>query len=351
MENFENKWYNAVGEFMKKRIKKITALTLGGVLCCSCFAVGCKQSSSDLTVYMPDGAPALAMAKLMAEDTKDDGVSYKVVAPAKIASAVTNKKASKNADFCILPLTAASKLLGEGEEYEALGVVTHGNLYLVGKEGEYTEENTSSLVGKTVGVLQINEVPGLTIKATLEKYGLPWQEVGNDGGTSQTKVNLKAISGADSVGVIDADCYLLAEPAASAQAKKGYRIVGDLQALYGGEKGYPQAVLVGKKEVISSREGWTSSFVEEIDKSGEWLSLQSGENLVKIISAHLEDKDYATSLKASLLTADVVLRCGIRFSYAYESKGEIEAFLTLLSSVNASAVEIPHEEFYWKHQG
>ena len=63
------------------------------------------------------------------------------------------------------------------------------------------------------------------------------------------KVYLRAITGADAVGVIDADYFLLAEPAVTAQSKKGYSIAADLQSLYGGENGYPQAVLVAKAVV------------------------------------------------------------------------------------------------------
>lgn len=134
----------------------------------------------ECTVYMPDGAPALAMAKLMHEDSADDGFHYKVVAPATIASRVTNKDESANADFCVLPVTAASKLLGSGERYQMLGVVTHGNLYLIAKNGTpLTAENITHLQGKTVGVLQINEVPGLTLKTVLNKYGLNYKEMTN----------------------------------------------------------------------------------------------------------------------------------------------------------------------------
>ena len=134
-----------------------------------------------VTVYMPDGAPALALAGLMAKDTEDDGITYNVVSPSLIASKVTNKEESKNADFCVMPITAASKLLGDGSRYEALGVVTHGNLFLISKDGEtLTAENMDSLKGKTIGVLNINEVPGLTLKAVLNKYEIPFEELRND---------------------------------------------------------------------------------------------------------------------------------------------------------------------------
>lgn len=132
---------------------------------------------NEITVCMPDGAPALALAKMMQEDTAEDGVTYKVVDPTLIASTITYQDQTKNADLCVLPVTAASKLVGNGEKYKMVGVVTHGNLFLISKNGEVlTAENMQSLKGKTIGVLKINEVPGLTLKAVLNKYGIPFEE-------------------------------------------------------------------------------------------------------------------------------------------------------------------------------
>ncbi len=309
----------------------------------ACFA-GCKEENEDWTVYMPDGAPALAFAALMAEDTAEDGVTYRVVAPDLISSKVTYTEESKNADFCVLPVTAASKLLGSGERYTMLGGVTHGNLYLVGEDGAYTAENLSALVGKAVGVIKINEVPGLTLKAVLNKYDIPWQEITNEGGMSATKVNLVAMTGGGTV--VKTDCDLLAEPTASARGN----IVGDLQALYGGEKGYPQAVLVVKNSLLQAEPTRVKAFVEELSASASWIASASGEQLTSVVSAHLEDKSSATTLNASLLTAEVVARCGISFAYAAAMQSETAAFLSALMEINGKAAAIPQSAFYWDYQ-
>ena len=132
----------------------------------------------EVTVYMPDGAPALALAKMMSEDTEEDGITYKVVDPTLISTVVKYEDESKNADLCVMPVTAASKLLGKGDRYKMVGVVTHGNLFLISKDGEaLSADNLASLQGKTIGVLKINEVPGLTLKAVLNKYNIPYEEV------------------------------------------------------------------------------------------------------------------------------------------------------------------------------
>ncbi len=336
---------------MKKIFVKMAAF-MAAACCLGTF--GCKDEEK-IVVCMPDGAPAIAFAKLMTEGEAE--VDFRVVSPAAISTKVTYKEESENADLCALPLTAASKLLGDGSRYSMLGTLTHGNLYLLAKEGD-SFDGLSSLVGKTVGVLQLQEVPGLTFKAVLQREGTPWQEVKNGGEEDSEKVNLRAISGADGVGVpyqtgegtAIHDYYLLAEPAATAQRKKGYVIVGDLQALYGGEKGYPQAVLVAKNSLLEERSAWVKDFAEKVEASARDSLQMSGEDIVAALSAHMEDKSVETSLKAPLLTGEALGRCGISFTYAARTVEETENFLRALLAVNDKAGVIPAKNFYWSYQ-
>lgn len=324
-------------------------------LSCALICMGlraCRPSVPDgeITVYMPDGAPALALAKLMYEDTEEDGVTYRVVNSDSIASKVTNQDETKNADICVMPVTAAAKLLGTGEEYKMLGTVTHGNLYLLAKDSaEITVDNLSTLIGKKVGVLQINSVPGLTFKAMLSDHEVAWQELTNDGTMAEDKVNLIAIADASAVGTIEADYFMVAEPAASAQSKKGYSIVGNVQTLYGGENGFPQAALVAKMSLLAEYESWVKSFVERVDNASAWLSETDGATLVETVNAHMEDSTSETSLKAPLLTKTALEGCGIRFTYAASDFEEVNAFLTKLLLVNDKATAMPTENFYWDY--
>lgn len=133
-------------------------------------------ASSDVQakIYMPDGAPALAMAKFMSESRA--GCDFNVVDASTITTYVTGQ--SPAADLCVLPLNAASKLLGTGEKYTMLGTVTHGNLYLLSTSEETIDsaEELKSLAGKKVGTIQINNVPGLTLKLLLKNNGVEYTE-------------------------------------------------------------------------------------------------------------------------------------------------------------------------------
>ena len=329
-------------------MKKILASLLAVICSFACLGFGGCKPTGDLTVYMPDGAPALAFAKLMHEDTEEDGFTYKVVAPNLIKTKVTYTDESKNADLCVLPLTAATKLLGNGESYQMLAAVTHGNLYLISKDTgvSYTAENINALKGKTVGVLQLNEVPGLVLKTVLSKLGVAYQE---NGTASSDKVNLVPITGAQDVGALTGvDLYLLAEPAVSAQKAKGFEIVGNLQALYGGENGYPQAVLVIKKSVIAKDWGRVYAWLQKLDTAHEWLNTAAGTDIVAAVTAHLDDESYSTSLKAPLLSSAVLGRCGVWYQYSTAAMPEVKAFITAAQAVNANMATMPKDEFFYQ---
>jgi ABC-type nitrate/sulfonate/bicarbonate transport system substrate-binding protein len=325
---------------MKKNVSKLLA-----ALTCLLFVGGCQTQKEDIRIYMPDGAPSLAFAQLLHEDTERDGVSYYVVESSLIRTKVTYEDEAKNADLCVLPLTAATKLLGNGENYQMLGAVTHGNLYLVSKTGEeYTSANISTLVGKKIGVLQLNEVPGLIFKTTLNNLGVPYVE---NGEKQENAVNLFAIASPKEVGAYpDTDGYLIAEPAVSAQAAKGFACVGDIQRLYGGEDGYPQAVLVAKTALIENKQDWLHGFVQKLAGGASWLQSASAETVVSAVGAHFEDKTYAGVLNAKTLNAQVFARCGIRFEQAKTSGAKATAFLQAAKKVNDKMAVVPSEAFY-----
>ena len=337
---------------MKSISKKFTAMLCAAVCAVGCMAgfAACEKDTLDgeAVVCMPDGAPALALAKLMHEDTEDDGLTYRVVKADAIASKVTYEDEDKNADFCIIPLNAATKLLGEGDRYVMVGAVTHGNLYIVSKsETKYTKENLSSLIGKRVGVLQINNVPGLTFKTVLNNNGVAWTELKNDGTVVEDKVNLVAIADATALATTEAECFVIAEPAATAQAKNGFEIVGDLQALYGGEKGYPQAVLVGKKEIVEVHTLWMEKFTQSISESAEWLKTASGEQIVAAVNGHLDTTLEVSSLKAPLLKTEVLTRCGVRYVAAKDCKEAAVSLIQSFVSINSKATAVPKDGFFW----
>lgn len=96
----------------------------------------------------------------------------------------------------------------------------------------------------------------------------------------------------------------------SSAAKLGF--VGDLQELYGGEKGYPQAVLVAKTDFIQSYEDWVKMFLQSVDEGAEWLKTAEAQTIVDAVSAHLTE-GMTPSFNVKNLSSTVISHCGIRF--------------------------------------
>ena len=335
---------------MKKFLATAIALTIGAAACVFTACAG-ENDDGTYTVYAPDGAPALALANAVNED--DDRYDFRIVASNAITAQVQGEEPA--ADFCILPVNVAAKLLGKGETYQMLGTVTNGNMYLLttGGNPEITTDNLSTLVGKTVGGVQLNNVPGLTFQAVLSRNDIDYQILGNDVEAASDKVNLQAFADASTVTPASGcDYYLCPEPAATgkingtASSANPFKLAGSLQTLYDGENGYPQAVLVAKTSVIEEAKSVVDTFITYMEGSADFLASASAADVVAL----LEDcytEGMTPSLNANNLNATVIANCSVYFTAAQDCKSRVNAFLAELIDLNAEFTSAVSDSFYY----
>lgn len=123
--------------------------------------------SDSIKIFMPDGAPALGMAKFIADNEnfgiENKNVKYTVVAADKIGQ----KMVQGEGDIIVMPVTAASKLYS-AKKYKMIGVLTNGNLYIMST----VKLTVAELKDKTMGVIGQGAVPDVTLKAVLKKHNL-----------------------------------------------------------------------------------------------------------------------------------------------------------------------------------
>ena len=304
------------------------------------------------TVYAPDGAPALALANAI--DKTEETFEYHIVASSTIAAQVTGSDPA--ADFCVLPVNAAANLLGTGETYQMLGTVTNGNMYFLttGDNVPVTKESLSSLTGKTVGVVQLSNVPGLTFQAALKAAGVSYQTLTSETQPASDKVNLKPIQDASS-GVTPAggcDYYLCPEPAASAKVKgtasspDPLKPAGSLQAIYGEGEGYPQAVLVAKTEVIASDAAAVEAMIGYMEGSAQFLANTPAADVVALLDGKYTE-GMTPSLNANNLTDEVIANCSVRFTAAQDCKTAVNAFLAELIAIDPAFTSAVADAFYY----
>ena len=345
---------------MHKLFKGIACAAMSGAVICGMLGIAaCGKKDNDnghdewttYSVYAPDGAPALALAGLIADPTPVSPYKFEttIVKADVIRTCVTGEDPA--ADFCVLPVNLAATLLGTGESYQMLGTVTNGNMYFLttGDNPALTTENLSTLVGKSVGVVQLNNVPGLTLQAVLGDAGLSYTVMGNDNTVDPAKVNLRAFADATTVAA-DAGCdyYLCPEPAVSAKIKgsasspKPFKLAGDLQQLHGG--GYPQAVIVAKNSVIGTDA--VKAMTDSLKAGEEFLKTAKAEDILAALQQAYAN-GLAPSFNAQNLTSGVIANCSVHFTASKDCKDDVNAFLQELISVNSSFTKTVSDSFFY----
>ncbi len=338
--------------------KTVFCIVAAGIACAATLSgVGCGEKSSPemISVYAPDGAPALALANVIKEQGDNGNFSFHIVDSKIIAQQVSGTHPAS--DVCILPVNVAAKVLGDGQTYQMLGTVTNGNMYFLSKGTEtvLTLENLkTALMGKTVGVVQLTNVPGLTLQSVLRANHADYQILTNSTAAAVDKINLKPIQdpAAEVVPVGDCDYFLCPEPLASAKvaATEGkpvsLKMSGSLQELYGGQDGYPQAVVVVKKSVIENGKQNVEQLMQAFAESSEFLDKTPPEEVLSLL-ADKYTAGMTPSLNAKNLTAEVIKNCSVKFTSSADCKDRTLEFLSRLHEIDGNVVSTVADEFFY----
>ncbi len=337
---------------MKKLISKIFAAMLCAALVFSFAACGDgmndegkTETPSTVNVYMPDGAPAVALAAFM--DGGYDRAKFTVVTPAAV---IAQRVSSGDADLAVMPINAAATLYNGGKDIVMLTVNTHGNLFIVGDGDGITLDD---LVGKRLGVIGEGNVPDQVLRMLLDAKGIGYEK------SEEAVTGKVALTYADDGGVLlpllkqgKVDYAFLAEPAATtAVGNFSKKIVADVQELwraqFGG--GYPQACLVGQGKFVRENKAYVDKFIKDLAAVDGWAE-QNPDKALAAISSHMES-GATTSLK--ILNANVVKNCNIKTVAALEMKSVCDGYFQKLTELKTGLgttvlKKVPDENFYYK---
>ncbi len=143
------------------------------------------------------------------------------------------------------------------------------------------------------------------------------------------------------------DYYVIPEPALSTLSSNNAAIkcVGSLQTLYGGDNGYPQAVLVAKNSLIDEDSAFIFSLTEAMEKEGERLLSADTSLVCEAVQSHLSAGLSPTFSEANL-SETVMENCAISFVAAKDCKQEILTFLEKFSAVQGTTYSVADGFFY-----
>jgi ABC-type nitrate/sulfonate/bicarbonate transport system substrate-binding protein len=227
--------------------------------------------------------------------------------------------------------------------------VTHGNLYLLSKnQTEIKATNAAeALKGKTVAVVNVAAVPGLTTKAMLEKLGL--EVVTDEADKTDENVLVKGITGKEIAVTLNdglADYVVAPEPAVTnitanvAAIKK----VGALHEIYGK---YPQAVMVVKTELLQNNKQLVEDIFDAMIYNQTYV-LNNPADAADAIFEFMEDGVVPT-FAAATITTQTVYGCSINvMNMTEEAIAEINGYIEdIIPLGGATPVAKPFAESFF----
>lgn len=318
-------------------MKKAICIILTVIMVCSVcvFAVACKNTETEKTtinVVVPDGAPALAIAKMLAGSSFEGyEVKYQIVDGTDIAAKLSAQPSL--ADLAILPTNMGAKLYNSGIGIKMVATNVYGLLYLVG-----TEEviSISSLKGQKILCTGQGGTPDFVLQYVLNVNGITTEEV-----------EIEYISkGSDAIAALKngtAKFALLGEPAATmAVSRAGAQVLFDMQSEWEkstGTYGYPQACTVVTNDLFSKHSAFIKAFLKEMNANLTWVS----EN-VEATNAAITANGGATNFAS----AEVISRCNVKYVGAMDAKADVEKYLEIMATFNNKFIggKLPDAGFY-----
>ncbi len=344
---------------MKKRFL-LTVVTLTLITALALFTlVGCTGDDNDqnpnspveIKVCVPDGSPAIAIAKLLKDVPSYEGynISYEVVTGAEGIGA---RLASGQATIAIAPTNAGATQYNKNNgKYKLVATAVQGALYMVGKgevSGNTTQEKLASLKGKTVYNIGQGATPDLTFKYILDYYNIPYQATDVE---SNDYVALKYVNaGSELIPLLKqniAKYGIMGEPAVTkANANAGTTTLFSIQDLWNSvtntSGGFPQAsVFVNSAILDGSHNAFIDWFLDKLEESANWTKTNGTEAGTALAGAG------STALNG--LNNAIIEKCNIQILRANSAKVNVNTYLTALHSFNPQTVggSVPNDAFYY----
>lgn len=309
------------------KTKMFTAAMLVFVLAFAAFGlVACNNNDGDdvttnLRFAVPDGTPALAIARLFDDNKTIDGynMNYSIVS----SSLIVSEMAGEKADILIMPTNAgAMQIVKNNLNYKLVGVSVEGSLFVLGKgEGALTLEGliASLKSGKTMASIGQNNTPDKVFRY------VAGDEYANISENIEFVADGPAARAAFQRENNPVDYILVGEPAATAfTGALGMTQRLDLQAAYSAKSGYtsfPQASLFVKSALAADTEFMNGLFAA-LEDSKTWINVTENKaNITALLALH----DSATTFPAGSIS-----RCAVVVKKASDNKAAITAYLNLM---------------------
>ena len=317
---------------MKKYLAILVAIILI-VSACACLSA-CEKD--EITLYVPDGAPALSVAKIIYDGKVGND---KVNTLISTGEDVVAKCSSGEADMAVLPTNAAVKICTSRSDYLMFSVNVYGVLYIVGTEHI---DSIADLQGQTLYSIGLGNTPQYVFETICDAQSVKY--VGENAIDVQYQTDASTIIPQILKG--SAKFALIGEPAVTqlknkaASQGKTVETLFDLQQLWqqatGSEQtGYPQASMIVKKSLLTDE--FATKLLAALQANGEFVNNNCDKLNGIMKGAH-------SSLDINY-TADLLERCNLTAIPASLAISDLNTYLQKFAAL-ANLLPISNDIVY-----
>lgn len=320
-------------------MKKKLSLVLGLFIFMSISLVACgngeqQKEVKTIKVVVPDGLPAISMAKAIKENKeldKDYKIEYSIEkTPENIVTAVMKGEA----DIAIVPSNVGATQYNKKAGYKIAATVGWGSFYVVS-----TEEGQLKDLVKKEEVYNIGRglTPDIVTQTILKQKGI----------NVESEVKLSYVNGANELPPViltgKAKVAVVPEPALSTilTKKQDLKVISNLndewKKEFDSKYGFPQSTIIVKDSLINEDKDFINKFLAEAKDSVNWAN-SSNENL----------PDYCEAIGVTA-NKDIILKsiknANLNFVKIADTKEEYKNYFNKLKEFDVKTIggQVPDE--------
>lgn len=296
-----------------------------------------KKEPVDIKVYVPEGLPAITMAKLM-KDKPEISAGYNVTYTVeKTSDSLVAKVLNEEADVALVPSTLPAQAANKGLDYKLAATAGWGSLYVISSEDI---KDLSAVKGKEIYTIGKGLTPDIVLRYVLSQNSIePDKDVTLTYLNGATELAPTFISGKAKIAVVP-------EPMLSQvlSKKPETKIIASLNEQWKEKQnstyGYPQSSLIVKGSIAKDHKAFVDSFLKEYEKAITFANEKPEE-----LGQYSEDLGLTLS---KALAPKVMERANINYVSIDESKDDYSKYYDVIMKFAPKSIggKIPDEGLY-----
>ncbi len=295
--------------------------------------------SIKVNIGFVDGIPALSIAKLAKETPlfkENITINYDLI---KGSDLIVSKVMNKELDIAIVPSNLASIVYNQEETYLIGALSGFGNLYVVSRE---TIPSLEDLKGREITTIGKGLTPDIVFQYVLKSNSIdPLEDVTINYMGGATELAPAFLSK-------KAEIILAPEPMISTILSKDptAKIQFSLNELFAevtkSDLGFPQTVLIVKKELLNNHPEFVNSFLDEYNNSVKW-AIDYPQELEKY------GIEVGITIPTDILNKDSIKRMNLNFISGNQMKDVYMKYVNVLFEFEPKTIggKLPNEGIFF----